>query len=272
VTGDEYDAFLECILEECARALRVGETEFDELARRRWASVLEVFGDQCRAGARPNTPRSCLGSPKPKKRRYTGGLYKKFAVSVGLKKKTPTAVAFDLATSDSVASPGQGPAPRQALVRGDGETRLGSAATNIKNGPVPAVQPRSKRKVLSRERRERGFERFFEMSFWVFASGLAWYVLKYPEETAQRTRRALHAGRGHFLACLGAGFALRPKAFARLGFWVAALIAVRTIAGFGYGIEAARDPWPAVAPYVCFARAACENRLTEWLRLVVHGK
>ena len=40
----------------------------------------------------------------------------------------------------------------------------------------------------------------------------------------------------------------------------------------GYGVRAARDPWGAAAPYVCFAEKVCDNGLTTWVRLVAYGK
>ena len=145
VVAADFDTFLERLLAEARDA--VGD-DFDAVAKQRWASVIDAFCGQCVLGiGPPSTPKSALGSPKPKKKSYTGGMYKRFAVSVGLKKaKSP--VAFNLDASDSIASPGQGPAPREPGSVGGGVgggSRFGAErATPITAGPVPAVQPRSR--------------------------------------------------------------------------------------------------------------------------------
>jgi hypothetical protein len=223
----------------------------------------------------PSTPKSALGSPKPKKKSYTGGMYKRFAVSVGLKKaKSP--VAFNLEASDSIASPGQGPAPREPGSVGGGVgvgSRFGAErATPITAGPVPAVQPRSKRKVLRAMKKDRGYERFFTAFGWALVAALVALIVQYPEVTASHTRSALYDGREKLLALVVFGFFLRPVAFARAGFVATVFFAARTVAGFGFGVEAAKDPWRVVAPYVCFAPKVCDNGLTKWVRLVAYGK
>lgn len=278
VASSDFDRFLERVLAEAEATLGGA---FDAAANQRWASAIDVFCGQCVVGiGPPMTPKSALGSPKPKKKSYTGGVYKKFAVSVGLKKaKSP--VAFNLSASDSVASPGQGPAPRERGARDGGSgvglsrlnDRYGSgSATPITAGPVPAVQPRGKRRVARDARRDRGFERFFASAFWALVALIVALIAQYPEVTAAHTRAALYLGRQKLLYLLCFGFFLRPVAFARAGFVVAVFVAFLTIAGFGYGARAARDPWGAAAPYVCFAEKVCDNGLTTWVRLVAYGK
>ena len=275
VVAADFDGLLERVLAEADAALGV---EFDAVAKQRWASAIDVFCGQCAVGVGPpSTPKSALGSPKPKKKSYTGGMYKKFAVSVGLKKaKSP--VTFNLEASASVASPGQGPAPRE---RGNGGPAASAAdrfgvnsrnATPITAGPVPAVQPRSKRAVARAARRDRGFERFFAALAWAILAAVVACVARYPEVTAAHTRAALYLGRHELLYLVVFGFFLRPTLFARVGCVAAALVAARTVAGFGYGVEAAKDPWRAAAPYVCFAPWVCDNGLTKWVRLVALGE
>ena len=272
VVAADFDRFLERVLAEADAALGGA---FDADANQLWASAIDVFCGQCALGiGPPSTPKSTLGSPKPKKKSYTGGLYKKFAVSVGLKKaKSP--VTFNLEVSDSVASPGQGPAPRERGSVGDGAgtSRFGSRnATPITAGPVPAVQPRSKRKVARALRADRGFERFFAALAWAMFAVVVAGIARYPEMTAAHTRAALYLGKEKLLYLVVFGFFLRPNAFARIGFVAAALVAARTVAGFGFGVEAAKDPWRVAAPYVCFAPKVCDNGLTKWVRLVAYGK
>ena len=278
VASSDFDRFLERVLAEAEATLGGA---FDAVANQRWASAIDVFCGQCVVGiGPPMTPKSALGSPKPKKKSYTGGMYKKFAVSVGLKKaKSP--VAFNLSASDSVASPGQGPAPRERGARdgggGNGLSRLNDrhgsgSATPITAGPVPAVQPRGKRRVARDARRDRGFERFFASAFWALVALIVALIAQYPEVTAAHTRAALYLGRQKLLYLLCFGFFLRPVASARVGFVGAVVLAALTIAGFGYGARAARDPWGAAAPYVCFVEKVCDNGLTTWVRLVAYGK
>ena len=279
VAASDFDRFLERVLAEAEATLGGA---FDAVANQRWASAIDVFCGQCVVGiGPPMTPKSALGSPKPKKKSYTGGLYKKFATSVGLKKaKSP--VAFNLSASDSVASPGQGPPPSRAPRSRDGgggnglsrlNDRHGSgSATPITAGPVPAVQPHGKRRVARDARRDRGFERFFASAFWALVALIVALIAQYPEVTAAHTRAALYLGRQKLLYLLCFGFFLRPVAFARAGFVVAVFVAFLTIAGFGYGARAARDPWGAAAPYVCFVEKVCDNGLTTWVRLVAYGK
>ena len=278
VASSDFDRFLERVLAEAEATLGGA---FDAVANQRWASAIDVFCGQCVVGiGPPMTPKSALGSPKPKKKSYTGGMYKKFAVSVGLKKaKSP--VAFNLSASDSVASPGQGPAPRERGARdgggGNGLSRLNDrhgsgSATPITAGPVPAVQPHGKRRVARDARRDRGFERFFASAFRAIVVCIVALIAQYPEVTAAHTRAALYLGRQRLLYLLCFGFFLRPVAFARAGFVVAVFVAFLTIAGFGYGARAARDPWGAAAPYVCFVEKVCDNGLTTWVRLVAYGK
>jgi len=273
VVAADFDTFLERLLAEARGA--VGD-DFDAVAKQRWASVIDAFCGQCVLGiGPPSTPKSALGSPKPKKKSYTGGMYKRFAVSVGLKKaKSP--VAFNLAASDSIASPGQGPAPREPGSVGGGVgggSRFGAErATPITAGPVPAVQPRSKRKVLRAMKKDRGYERFFTAFGWALVAAVVALIVQYPEVTASHTRSALYDGREKLLALVVFGFFLRPVAFARAGFVATVFFAARTVAGFGFGVEAAKDPWRVVAPYVCFAPKVCDNGLTKWVRLVAYGK
>ena len=173
VAASDFDRFLERVLAEAEATL--GDA-FDADANQRWASLIDVFCGQCVVGiGPPMTPKSALGSPKPKKKSYTGGMYKKFAVSVGLKKaKSP--VAFNLSASDSSPSPGQGPAPRE---RGAGDARgvgggldrlndrhRSGSATPITAGPAPPCNRAASAAWRATRARDRGFERFFASAFW----------------------------------------------------------------------------------------------------------
>ena len=84
VAASDFDRFLERVLAEAEATL--GDA-FDADANQRWASLIDVFCGQCVVGiGPPMTPKSALEPPKPKKKSYTGGMYKKFAVSVGFEK------------------------------------------------------------------------------------------------------------------------------------------------------------------------------------------
>ena len=277
VAASDFDRFLERVLAEAEATL--GDA-FDADANQRWASLIDVFCGQCVVGiGPPMTPKSALGSPKPKKKSYTGGVYKKFAVSVGLKKaKSP--VAFNLSASDSVASPGQGPAPRE---RGAGDARgvgggldrlndrhRSGSATPITAGPVPAVQPRGKRRVARDARRDRGFERFFASAFWAIVVFIVALIAQYPEVTAAHTRAALYLGAEAPVPVVS-GFPEARRVRARR---VRRRRFRRRPHDRGVRVRRApaRDPWGAAAPYVCFAEKVCDNGLTTWVRLVAYGK
>ena len=275
VQSNDYDKLLEGVLIEASTKCGA---DFDAIGRQLWASGVDLFCGQCKQGAPAlETPKSALITPKPKKKSYTGGLYKKFQIGMG-KKKAPETVKFNLEESNSIASPGPGPAVQEkgAVGGGQGASRFtgnSSNSTPIKHGPVPAVQPRSRRKVLQSLKRDTGFERVFSALFWVVIASMVGLLTKRPEVTAEYTRQALYLGREKFLALLVLAFFLRPITFARRGFWVAVFVAAKTILGYGYSIQSAKDPWGSVVqPVLCTVPKVCDNGLVTWMKLVAVGK
>ena len=109
VKNMDYDSMLLGILNRAEATLG---SRWDESARQRWASVVDVFCDMCRSSA-PVTPKSKITEPKKTKKSYTGGYYKKFQIYMGWK-KAPAKIPFNLPAdaSDSLASPGPGATPR----------------------------------------------------------------------------------------------------------------------------------------------------------------
>ena len=274
VAASDFDRFLERVLAEAEATL--GDA-FDADANQRWASLIDVFCGQCVVGiGPPMTPKSALGSPKPKKKSYTGGMYKKFAVSVGLKKaKSP--VAFNLSASDSVASPGQGPAPRE---RGAGDARgvgggldrlndrhRSGSATPITAGPVPPCNPRQAPRGRRAPRpRLRALLRLRVLG---------------NRRVHRRAHRSVPRGHGGAHA-RGAvpGEAEAPVPVVFRVFPEARRVRARRVRrrrfrrrphDRGRAGARAREPG-AAAPYVCFAEKVCDNGLTTWVRLVAYGK
>lgn len=152
-------------------------------------------------------------------------------------------------------------------------SRLGNAKPRVRDGPVHAVQPRSKRRVAAALRRDAAVERVGVALLWVFCASLVALIGTYPTVTAQHTRAALFLARDKLLGLFCLGCALRPTHFAKGLFWVCFACSLRSVLGWGFGFGVARDPWQTVLrPALCVVPRVCDNGLTTWLRLVAHGK
>jgi hypothetical protein len=152
-------------------------------------------------------------------------------------------------------------------------SRLGNAKPRVRDGPVHAVQPRSKRRVAAALRRDAVVERVGVALLWVFCASLVALIGTYPTVTAHHTRAALFLARDKLLGLFCLGCALRPTHFAKGLFWVCFACSLRSVLGWGFGFGVARDPWQTVLrPALCVVPRVCDNGLTTWLRLVAHGK
>ena len=168
VRSADYDDMIAGLLLRAERAADPGFPSkkvfaFEDAARQSWASVLGAFVEMLEAGApgkrADKTPVKTRAERKraAKKTRWTGGLYKQFAVAVGL--KTPKSasssgssftdgvepVAFNLDQSDSIASPGPGAGPKAASTVSSSTTLAASEAYSMR-------ERRSRRETLRWER------------------------------------------------------------------------------------------------------------------------
>jgi len=270
VKNMDYDSMLLGILNRAEATLG---SRWDESARQRWASVVDVFCDMCRSSA-PVTPKSKITEPKKTKKSYTGGYYKKFQIYMGWK-KAPAKIPFNLPAdaSDSLASPGPGATPRHVdrAPATAGHTRLVDRDRAVAGGPVAAVQHKSPGRMAKEAAQERGIERALATFARACVVAMVALAANHPEASAKLLRTALIEAKIGLLACVALLFALRPLAFSRAGVAACVFVAAWAILAHGYGVGGLRDFSFVTGPVCDVVPAACENGVTRWMMLVIDG-
>ena len=273
VRSADYDDMIAGLLLRAERAADPGFPSkkvfaFDDAARQSWASVLGAFVEMLEAGApgkrADKTPVKTRAERKraAKKTRWTGGLYKQFAVAVGL--KTPKSasssgssftdgvepVAFNLDQSDSIASPGPGAGPKAA------STGLHKrASTSIRNGPVPVLEYKKRGEVERAFLKSRSVETFFGLCFTLGVLSASALAFVHPERSVPLLGAAFERAAPALLGVVASAFVLNPAAAARCGFFACVAVAARLIVGHCAGVEPALWVHWGVAPGAVVALA-----------------
>ena len=275
VAASDFDRFLERVLAEAEATL--GDA-FDADANQRWASLIDVFCGQCVVGiGPPMTPKARWVRRSPR-RRATAACTRSSRWRRLEKAKSP--VAFNLsASTPSRVRPGPAPRERRAgdargvgggLDRLNDRHRSGSA-TPITAGPVPPCNRAASAAWRATRARPRPSSASSPSAFWAIVVFIVALIAPVPRGHGGAHARGAVPGEAEAPVPVVFRVFPRPVAFARAGSSSPFSSPPSRSRGSGTA-RAARDPWGAAAPYVCFAEKVCDNGLTTWVRLVAYGK